>query len=102
MLRRAIRATARRGVCTLAGHMEVSGIGLHTGARVRVVARPAAASEGIYFVRTDLGGEPRIAASIASVTDTRLSKTLGDGDGALGRGSDRALSRVADPATGGW
>ena len=41
----AIRAAARRGVRTLAGHMEVSGIGLHTGARVRVVARPAAASE---------------------------------------------------------
>ena len=78
----AIRAAARRGVRTLAGHMEVSGIGLHTGARVRVIARPAAASEGVYFVRTDLGGEPRIAASVASVTDTRLSTTLGDGEGA--------------------
>ena len=60
--------------------MEVSGIGLHTGASVRVVARPAAASEGVYFVRTDLGGEPRIAASLDSVTDTRLSTTLGVDD----------------------
>ena len=74
--------------------MEVSGIGLHTGARVRVVARPAAASEGIYFVRTDLGGEPRIAASIASVTDTRLSTTLGDGDGASVRTVEHLLSAL--------
>jgi UDP-3-O-[3-hydroxymyristoyl] N-acetylglucosamine deacetylase len=82
MRRLAVRAAARRAASTLAGHMEVSGIGLHTGASVRVVARPAEASEGVYFVRTDLGGEPRITASLNSVTDTRLSTTLGDGDGA--------------------
>ena len=96
----AIRAAARRGVRTLAGHMEVSGIGLHTGARVRVVARPAAASEGVYFVRTDLGGEPRIAASVASVTDTRLSTTLGDGEGASVRTVEHLLSALCGAGVG--
>ena len=88
-----VRAAARRAASTLAGHMEVSGIGLHTGASVRVVARPAAASEGVYFVRTDLGGEPRIAASLDSVTDTRLSTTLGVGDSA-GTASVRTVEHL--------
>ena len=66
-----------RSVSTLARHFEVSGVGLHTGASVRVVVRPAATSEGVYFVRSDLGMEQRIAASLESVTDTRLSTTLG-------------------------
>ena len=80
--------------------MEVSGIGLHTGASVRVIARPAAASEGVYFVRTDLGGEPRIAASVASVTDTRLSTTLGDGDGASVRTVEHLLSALCGAGVG--
>ena len=90
----AVRAAGRRAVSTLAGHMEVSGIGLHTGASVRVVARPAAASEGVYFVRTDLGGEHRIAASLDSVTDTRLSTTLGDGGGGAGAASVRTVEHL--------
>ena len=90
----AVRAAGRRAVSTLAGHMEVSGTGLHTGASVRVVARPAAASEGVYFVRTDLGSEHRIAASLDSVTDTRLSTTLGDGGGGAGAASVRTVEHL--------
>lgn len=68
-----------RRIATLAAPVEVAGIGLHTGARVRVRALPvAAADDGIYFVRSDLGGaERRISASPHSVVCTRLSTTLG-------------------------
>ena len=79
-----MRLPCRRLASTLAGPVELAGIGLHTGARVRVRALPAAAADdGIYFVRCDLGGdERRIRASPDSVVCTRLSTTLGAaGDG---------------------
>eukprot|EP00908_Phaeocystis_cordata_P007901 Transcript_18573.p1 GENE.Transcript_18573~~Transcript_18573.p1 ORF type:complete len:318 (-),score=114.85 Transcript_18573:169-1122(-) len=79
-----VRRNGRRLASTLAERVEVSGVGLHTGAAVRVVARPATAAEGVYFVRSDRpGGEQRVAASPDSVTCTRLSTTLGDGDASV-------------------
>lgn len=41
---------------TLASVRELSGVGLHSGAKVRVELRPAPAGSGVVFVRTDLGG----------------------------------------------
>ena len=73
---------ARRACCTLAGRLELSGVGLHSGATARVTVAPARAAEGIYFVRTDrrVGtAEIRIPASPRQVTSTRLSTTLGAG-----------------------
>jgi UDP-3-O-[3-hydroxymyristoyl] N-acetylglucosamine deacetylase len=43
----------------------LEGVGLHSGERVRLSLRPAAAETGIVFVRTDLGGV-RIPAVIAN------------------------------------
>src|SRR5262245_54314483 len=48
---------------TLAGNVNLAGIGLHTGERVAVEIRPADADAGIFFVRTDLPGEPAVEAS---------------------------------------
>jgi UDP-3-O-[3-hydroxymyristoyl] N-acetylglucosamine deacetylase len=56
---RADAARARSKVkpqTTIRRQVEVAGIGLHSGARVRLRLRPAAAGDGVRFVRTDLGG----------------------------------------------
>ncbi|MCP5405052.1 MAG: UDP-3-O-[3-hydroxymyristoyl] N-acetylglucosamine deacetylase [Pseudomonadaceae bacterium] len=39
---------------TLAGKVEVAGVGLHSGMEARVVLKPAMADEGITLVRTDV------------------------------------------------
>jgi UDP-3-O-[3-hydroxymyristoyl] N-acetylglucosamine deacetylase len=62
---------------TLARPATVSGVGLITGATVRMTLTPAAADRGIVFVRTDRPGSTPIPASTASVTDTRRRTTLG-------------------------
>jgi len=54
------------------------GIGLHSGQRVNVTLRPAAAGAGIVFRRVDLGAE--IPASFDNVADTRLCTVLGRQD----------------------
>ncbi|MCP3978946.1 MAG: UDP-3-O-acyl-N-acetylglucosamine deacetylase [bacterium] len=41
---------------TIASPIEISGIGLHTGKRIRVRLLPAPANTGVVFVRTDAGG----------------------------------------------
>ena len=51
------------------------GVGLHSGARVSLAIRPAAADTGIVFRRTDLGLE--IPARFDHVVDTRLCTMLG-------------------------
>ena len=74
----------RRRTHTLASSADpVSGVGLHSGRAASVRLRPAAADEGVYFVRTDLGEDaPPISASVESVLGTRLSTTLGTAGGA--------------------
>jgi len=42
-----------------------------------MVIRPAAADEGIVFVRGDMGGDNRIKADVRNVRDTTLATTLG-------------------------
>jgi UDP-3-O-[3-hydroxymyristoyl] N-acetylglucosamine deacetylase len=62
---------------TLKKTVEFSGIGLHTGVPVRVEVRPAPAGTGIVFVREDLPGCPRIAATPHAVFDTTLATRIG-------------------------
>ena len=65
---------------TLAEEFSLSGVGLHSGAEVRVRVMPAAAGEGRYFVRVDLPGSPRIPARVEAVCQTALSTELGEGE----------------------
>lgn len=65
---------------TLARSTELEGVGLHSGAPVRLVLTPAPAHAGIRFVRTDLPGMPSIPALAEYVVDTTLSTTLGFAD----------------------
>jgi UDP-3-O-[3-hydroxymyristoyl] N-acetylglucosamine deacetylase len=55
---------------TLNSEISCVGVGLHSGARVRLSLRPAAADTGIIFRRTDLGID--IAARHDTVIDSRL------------------------------
>jgi len=64
---------------TLKAATRTTGVGLHTGARVDLVLRPAAPDTGIVFHRTDLAPPVAIPAKAAQVGDTRLSSTLREG-----------------------
>jgi UDP-3-O-[3-hydroxymyristoyl] N-acetylglucosamine deacetylase len=66
------------GVCqsTLKASIDCVGIGLHSGRRVQMALRPAAANHGIVFRRTDLGRD--IPARFDLVADTRLATVLAD------------------------
>lgn len=91
---------------TLDHSIRCSGIGLHSGHKIKLVLHPAAEDEGIRFVRSDLGIE--IPATAQSVTDTRLCTTIGK-DGAhistvehllsalSGLGIDNARIEVSGP-----
>lgn len=57
------------------------GIGLHSGTKVELVLRPAAANTGIVFRRVDLTPAVEIAASALAVGDTRMASTI-EKDGA--------------------
>jgi UDP-3-O-acyl N-acetylglucosamine deacetylase len=62
---------------TIARPAAVEGVGLLTGARVRLRFQPAPPSTGVVFVRTDLGPDARIPARLEQVTGTQRRTTLG-------------------------
>ncbi len=64
---------------TLATAVEATGIGLHSGKRVRMRLLPSLAGSGIVFVRTDLSPPVEIAVSAYAVSDTRMASVLGEG-----------------------
>jgi UDP-3-O-[3-hydroxymyristoyl] N-acetylglucosamine deacetylase len=64
---------------TLAMTVEATGIGLHSGKRVRMRLKPSPADSGIVFVRTDLSPPVEIAISADAVSDTRMATVLGSG-----------------------
>ena len=68
---------------TVAGPVIFAGVGVHTGAHVRVAVRPAAADAGISFVRTDLKDiDNTIRVSAEAVGQTRLGTVINNAAGA--------------------
>ena len=63
---------------------EIQGVGLHTGAEVRMRIYPAAVDTGIVFRRTDLPGSPDIPANLAHVVGTDLGTSIGLGEAQRG------------------
>lgn len=61
---------------TLKTIVSTVGIGLHSGKRVNLTLRPAAANTGIIFSRTDLNPVVEIKATPEGVGETVLSTTL--------------------------
>jgi UDP-3-O-[3-hydroxymyristoyl] N-acetylglucosamine deacetylase len=78
-------AVARR----LIRAVTVTGIGLHSGSKVRVKLLPAP-TPGITFVRVDAATSPEYAAHVDSVVSTQLCTRLG----VAGCGADGGVSTV--------
>jgi UDP-3-O-[3-hydroxymyristoyl] N-acetylglucosamine deacetylase len=94
---------------TLAGDVQITGVGIHAGRPANLTIRPAPDDHGVVFVRTDLPGRPAIAARADKVCDTRLATVIGDPKGAtvatvehlmcalFGMGVDNALVEIDGP-----
>ena len=62
---------------TLSGPAVCAGIGVHSGQRVRIAVRPAAADAGVVFVRSDISDrDNRIPVSAQAVTCTQLNTKI--------------------------
>ncbi len=61
---------------TLKNSIRATGVGLHTGAKVAMLLRPAAANTGVVFRRIDLPQSADITVHPEHVGDTRLCSTL--------------------------
>lgn len=95
---------------TLKTRINCTGVGLHSGRRVRLTIGPAAIDAGILFKRTDEAGNGAvIPARWDRVVDTRLCTTIGDGNGVAvgtvehlmaafsGLGVDNAMVEIDGP-----
>ena len=59
---------------TIAGPVSLSGVGIHTGNKVNITFKPAPASSGVAFIRTDIPGAPRIQANVQSFLAAKFSR----------------------------
>ncbi|HTX49378.1 MAG TPA: UDP-3-O-acyl-N-acetylglucosamine deacetylase [Caulobacteraceae bacterium] len=97
---------------TLAAPAVLSGVGVHSGAPVRMTLKPAPAGAGVVFVRTDLPeATNRIPASVETVSATMLATVVANAEGAsvstvehlmaafAGLGIDNALVEIDGPET---
>src|SRR5437879_12689809 len=64
---------------TIAKESVYKGIGLHTGNLTTMRFIPAPADSGVWFIRTDLPINPRIAAHIDNVIGVVRGTSLGSG-----------------------
>jgi len=65
---------------TLAAPAALEGVGLHTGAPVKMRLLPAAVGTGVVFRRVDLEGSPEIPALVSQVSSTDRGTILGHGE----------------------
>lgn len=93
---------------TLKDSVTLDGIGIHSGRPVRLKMKPARTNFGIQFVRTDLEGQPEVAAHYKNVINTQMATTLGRGQITIGTvehvlaalqgmGIDNCLIEVSGP-----
>lgn len=61
---------------TIKKPVSIEGVGLHTGAQVKLTFKPAPADHGIKFQRVDLPEKPIIEADVDLVVDTSRGTTL--------------------------
>ncbi len=93
---------------TIAQPIKLKGRGLHTGAEVELVLKPAPENSGFQFRRMDLEGQPVIRAIADNVTDTERGTKLVEKNASVstiehlmaalsGMGIDNALMEVNGP-----
>lgn len=61
---------------TIGRETSLTGIGLHSGRHVRALLRPASPGAGVWFVRTDAPGSPRLSLKDLSHTGPAFRTTL--------------------------
>lgn len=61
---------------TIEREVTLEGVGLHTGANVKLVFKPGKENSGFLFERTDLEGSPKIEADANYVTNTQRGTCL--------------------------
>ena len=61
---------------TITSQNTLNGVGLHTGLLTNITFKPASENSGITFVRTDLDGQPKIAANLSNFHETKRSTQL--------------------------
>ncbi|MBN1962694.1 MAG: UDP-3-O-acyl-N-acetylglucosamine deacetylase [Deltaproteobacteria bacterium] len=64
---------------TIKEKVSCTGVGLHSGRRVRVELLPASENSQILFIRTDKKNHVELKASIACLSDTTLATSLASG-----------------------
>jgi len=79
---------------TLKTVISATGVGLHTGQKVTLTLRPAAADTGIVFRRVDLPQPVTIKADPFQVTDTRMCSAL-ESDGVKVNTVEHLMSALA-------
>lgn len=79
---------------TLAGSVDVQGIGFVTGADITLRLKPADADAGITFVRVDLPNRPQIRATIGNVVERRRRTAL-EANGATVELTEHVLAALA-------
>ncbi|WP_347267226.1 UDP-3-O-acyl-N-acetylglucosamine deacetylase [Paracoccus sp. (in: a-proteobacteria)] len=79
---------------TIAQKAQFRGVGLHSGAAVRLAILPAPADHGIVFLRTDLG-RARIPARWDHVTPSQLCTLLDNGQGATVSTVEHVMAALA-------
>jgi UDP-3-O-[3-hydroxymyristoyl] N-acetylglucosamine deacetylase/3-hydroxyacyl-[acyl-carrier-protein] dehydratase len=93
---------------TIAKPIELKGRGLHTGAEVELVIKPAPENSGYQFKRMDLEGQPVIRAIAENVVDAERGTKLVEKNGSVstvehlmaalsGMGIDNALMELNGP-----
>ena len=65
---------------TIARSFSLDGVGLHSGAQVKLTFKPAPAGHGVKFQRIDLEGQPTINVDVNRVVSTDRSTTIGTAD----------------------
>jgi UDP-3-O-[3-hydroxymyristoyl] N-acetylglucosamine deacetylase len=65
---------------TVKSLISASGVGLHTGRKVRISLRPAPPDTGVVFRRTDLDSPVEVPARAELVGEARLASTLVQGE----------------------
>lgn len=55
---------------TIRREVELEGVGLHSGEKVKIRLLPAESNSGISFIRTDLSGAPHIKANISNIMES--------------------------------
>ena len=65
---------------TIKSSFSISGVGLHTGKKVKLTFKPAAVNHGYKFKRTDLKDQPIISATANKVVTTNRGTTIQQGE----------------------